>query len=1510
MKNTKKIISMLSVIAFLALSAAVAGSAENQWTGILPERSKGAPIVKLPSGIESTAVVALPERERDSLSAITKESQPAGIYEIRITARPSHVAGAIAFHSGLRVHVANALAAHFPGYFFARAHEPEPRVFSAVLPGGAPIAVMLEAYSDSDIVDAVRTASLMKRGGPRMTDGLDDTHDADLKLADELEFRPTSENAVYYLVDRIEFRPVSRSGGVAAVATDKVRYEPGSVLRGNAEIEDVGGKGGTGNLNIYLEHGVKERDPVKTLPVTLTGERQIFEFEIPLPRDELGYALVAEFVSADGSDRHEAVEYFTIAENPYRVAIFNVNAGGDDVQGGGDEDAMTRWVESLRRSYVNVVEWFAWAEEDMVELSSDTDHWFSGQTCYAKSRDVLQRRIRLLHENGIAAVTYGKFHMSGYLGWKTAWDYPLDHGAQWHYHIGMYSRTDVPVLDRFRNKEFQLENGPMVAGANPFRASWQSFLPISPDPEPWPVRLAAEEMIRSIEMFGWDGVRWDGHPRAFGWGTSGQGRDGKYSQDVHRRTQALVRYFKDIVALRYPDFRHGYNYLLPNPAKPNYDWAVEDYELDELCRDGGLLMNESIGNAIPGPFSLIARHLQVEGDLCRERGGHYQGVQFGNGMRDALVEFALWAAAGAHPYGASETSGPYLTRYSRYVFDERLRRLATPEKVLAPAAETRLWWRPFVYETPEADGRRQLVVNFLNLPLQESRNSRENPKVSFVMEPGTDPVTFALTLPRGFRATAAHIIDPWSLEVSPMPLADNCFEVPAIAVWRVGVIDIESAPDAPSLASLYGPPATFGVTRPDVEKRIPDIRLDPLADLEAAERVLAAAPSWLSRRPGPEEKAVDALSWTERNARILEIRSKNPPEIFINTWWKGARLPDDLKLKETKFDFGDLAPRRNGRLDVFHGRGAMDERLRFSEAWAGFDRFFVHDAPLVGAVTASPGMGLVNNISRSRFPDFDLLLFAGIPHCAIGVENSYAMVEYVKAGGAAFFTGGEYAFGKGGCMHTVLDRELLPVWSCERVDTRYSEIPLPFEPAADFSELGVDLDFADKPSFWVWNQVALKDDAGVKVFLKSGSRPVLVGWQLGKGRVACLLVDHRGKSKNGITAFFDWSDWPKLMQAVANWLAPEAMTKAPVAPSSVSREEIRNLIEQLEGDALVAAIEGIESEDRFDGLMENEPMIASEPDMNWEDQRKRIAVIERLLQGTGPDVSAALVEQIKTVSDLPMKTRFAMLDFVRREPPANLASVARKCLLGRDPAIRNTGLQLLAILGDEAFAGELLDPDPQEVIGILGAFDRDRFLAVGVAMYPKPDLLAEGKRRVDAWNEQELKSKMAYTGGREFSLAAPEAPCLDAETLLQRIAWLGYLARHNPPAWGAQFVREWTLTAQYEELCDRSAAGLWQQGMSARSSAHAAAKSADWRSVRELFARMRDLTRPDMDAMIVNHPEGVAEGLARVRFLSEVRLAINLLGDHGEAGRKVASLMDAPSLQKDLGAFIAACQRE
>ncbi|MFW5982726.1 MAG: glutamine amidotransferase [Candidatus Brocadiia bacterium] len=1447
---------------------------------------------------EHSVAVAHPEDKTEPLIVNCGE-RPAGVYELQIAVRPSHVRNMIAFASGWKVNAGDKTWARYPGQTFARTHETERRECTVVHRNEGPLVVTIQPYADADMVEKSRTQTEMKEGGgpavdDAVGDGGDDGGDGELGLDLTLD-RTTS---VYYIVDAVSIRPTSRSGRVKRVRQDKIRYEPGETLQGSAAVEDVGGEGGTGTLNIYLEHDVKDRRKVETMPVDLNNAPATIDFQVQLPEEELGYAVVAEFVSDDGQDRDEAAEYFTIAEDFNRVYIGG-SVGGGHGSTKASEGRMRDGLESAMRGYVNVNEFFAWAEEDMVEMSPDTDYWFSGQTCYHIKKAGLKKMIELSHEYGIAQVSYAKFIMSGYLGWKTAYDYPSDHRGQYRYPVGMWEATNVRTLDKFRNKEFVIyENQTGGYAQNPFQVWWSNFLPIKPDATPRMVRISAEEVLRSAQMFGWDGIRWDGHPRAGGQ----RGGVGEYNARKARKTETLVRYFKDIVKDESPDFGFGYNYLMIQ-EDPNYKWARGDYEFNELCRGGGLIMNESIGNATEGrSYEFLANNLQVESDLVRERDAYFLGIGFAEGERDRLVESALWAAAGARPYNDACTTAVkrYMTRYAQYCLDENLGRIAEPEQVLKPDSETRLWWEPFVYETPETDGKRQLVINLLNVPLKAHRDEDD-----YRMKAGTDPVNFDLTLPDGIQARRVHLINPQTLEVDTTPVESDQFRVPAIGLWRVAVVDLEVTEDAPSLFEMYGPPETLEVPRQKETDQVPGpVVLDTEKEVrEVNKNMSALAPD--GKKEERDKPTEDSASAADRRSRLRETRSNNPAEKYLNGWWKGGTLPDDLKLKDNPPKFDDLTPTRNGRYDIFHGRGAMDYRLRLPECYARLERFQVHDAPLAGRFREGGGQRLVDNVRPDRMNQYDLMFYTSIPHCAMGVENSYGLVDYVKSGGAVMFTGGEYAFGKGGYMHTVLERELLPVLCVEPVDTRYTREGRTMEAGPDFSELEVDLDFDAEPTFWVWNDVLLKDDPRVKVFLQSGNVPILVGWELGEGRVVVLLTDHRGHSHRGRTAFFDWEGWPVLMEAVFRWLAPEAGTTARNG-TQLSASKTRELVQKLEGEAMEGMLSETEEEGGDSGpealLDDGDESSNGARELSDDQLKQRVATLKRLLRAPpSSKLSKAFVGQLTSVRNLPRSMRWKLLNALRSNPPDEVEEAVDGAMKSDVPEMRQVGYQLAALTGSKAFIEQLRGEAEASETDVLG---RRRALALGVVLFPDDRLVQIGQKRVSRWNERARKRKRQYTDGEDFSLAAPEGPMLSKEVLFRRAAWLAYLSRYDAQKYGAQFAREWLKLSQYQLYCGRTIGNIRSDKEMSQSAKRP--KVEHFREFRRYLRHLQGIMRPDLESLLTDAPEETVAGFKEAHFTTEFRAAMNVLGRY-RPEREMPLLEGLNSLDNgDLADFVRA----
>ena len=1445
------------------------------------------------SGIEGERLcaTAYPPKAAAPLVFRSEESYSPGLYRLRLTLRPSHVCDAIAWRGGFKTHFAGAepvTPAKWKGIHFARVHEPETKEIDFLLTKTVPLAAQLSAHVDKGAFEQAMAEQEQKSGdvpAPALKLGVETDEEG---LTDELALdvvRDPKSN-FYYVLDKAELTCVSRSAYVSNVHVSKIRYEPGETLKGHAVIRRIAQRA-KGKLRVFLEHDVKTRVLCKEFPIELTDESARTEFEIALPERELGHALVAHYVSEDGQDIHEAAEYFNIADNFYRVAIHALSPFHQYTFR--SEEQMRRDVLATRRNYVNCREIFFWAEEDMVEMSPADDHWFSGQTCYHMCKRGLQNYIRLAHEQGLSVATYGKFIMSGYLGWRRAYEYPFDHKRQYRFGLGMWEGSDVPSLDRFRNKEF-VGPAPKTGGLFENDHGRLPFMPIKPDPTPRNVRAAAEEMMRSVEMFGWDGVRWDGHPRGNGsWGNSCGGvRGNMYDYNGHRKTQLLVHYFKDLVSAKCPKFRHGYNYLHIQD-RPHYDWAHEDFELDELCRGGGLLMNESIRKSHGRTFDWLARNLQVEGDLVRERGGFLLAISADHvSPRDTLVESILYFAAGCRPMigaAGNRLINRYGTRYSRYTFDETLRRLIRPEALLHPVAETRLWWDPFVYETRPQDGRAQLVVNLINVPRKARLKGSKSFKNPMELAPGTDACEFEMTLPLTHRLTAAHLIDPFTLRVDGVERRGSRLPIPPVNLWRVLILDLAVQAGATSLAEKYGPPKTVAVQRKNL--KVERIEFRPLgiartageANREFASRFPAASDTWWKE---PDE--LPTLSWPERNQAVLKRRQ--PIEHYLKSYPYGVKLPADLKLKDSPPQFDDLAPERNGMMDIFYARGSFDHKLRLYRAFARLDRMQVREARFVCPFSGK-SHSLTNNLAPHELGTQDLLIYVEVPHSAIGVRQCYAMVQYVKAGGAVLFSGGEYAFGKGRYAHTILDRELLPVVSVEPRDNRYSEEPLFIQPGKDFGELKVRVDFSEPPAFWCWNQVALRPGADVNVFLRAGNRPILVGWHLGKGRVACLLAMHRGKSEGGVTAFFDWADWPLLTEALLRWLAPDAF-ESQEKVVSVDTKELAALREQFDQAAMgdeLGVDDETDAEDGPDALLGDgvaggtRAGDASAKDLDAKKLKDRVSLIRRMLKGQGTEISAFLAEQLVAVGNIPNGLRSGIIDFVARFPPPNLSEMAEAGARTSHPDIRGCGYQLLAIAGVPAFVKEVKsEPSAFET----SVVNRGRYLALAVALYGKNDLIALGRKRIAAWNAKEQEIQERYTRGKGFSMATPEHPCLDTESLFARVGWLAYLARWEPQTYAPQLAREWARLAQWGDYCDRAVKNIWeslaQSGPKKGGVRIAKQRTEELRLYQVFLRRMSEVTRARVQSLFRAHPEEVAKTFVPARFLLEAKHCINLLG--------------------------------
>jgi hypothetical protein len=200
---------------------------------------------------------------------------------------------------------------------------------------------------------------------------------------------------------------------------------------------------------------------------------------------------------------------------------------------------------------------------------------------------------------------------------------------------------------------------------------------------------------------------------------------------------------------------------------------------------------------------------------------------------------------------------------------------------------------------------------------------------------------------------------------------------------------------------------------------------------------------------------------------------------------------------------------------------------------------------------------------------------------------------------------------------------------------------------------------------------------------------------------------------------------------------------------------------------------------------------------------------------------------------------------------------------------------------------------------------RRRDLALAVALYPDPDLVGEGRRRVEEWNEQDARARENFARMVAPDMAMLEtSPCLGAERIFARVAWLAYLSRHEPETYARPFLREWMMSRQYREYCGRTIS--YEIGQNKLEGARADLVRESWRDLSRRFGALQELSRPDVHVLLERTPENAAQVLKTARFTREIQTVRNLMGsvDPGESVRVLRGLRGAE--RASLAAFAAA----
>ncbi len=914
------------------------------------------------------------------------------------------------------------------------------------------------------------------------------------ELEEGKDLRSLWPQELFVACDRIEVRRLADLAAVVtAVRVDKVHYLPGEEVKAEVDVRQMAEL-----INSAISREwrltaleVLERSTCRTVlekDVRLSEEPTTVSFTYRLDDAEFGRELLVllsragkppEITAAALADPMRGFpgsrsEVFGVSRNVYRVGI--TGASGGHHKAGMAAADFAKVMQANKRAYANHFEVFAWAPCDYSEMTPDTEFFLSGQTQYHGSVSAFKALLAEAHKVGVKGITYGKACAGGIAGWETFRRHPEFFGiAAW---CGVSSdRIGVFNCERMLRNEHSLA-GPEAGGWQDWQSAWVNA---SCDAA---VDCGADEIAASAKMFGWDGVRWDGH------------FVGNMARCKKRLNAAA------------PGFVHGYNIAFANPGSKLFlpDKNVADFH--ECARGHGLMMDESVRdwshtNFSPGHTRPFYEAICREADYLKRIGGLPLFITFDMASELDRAYNVLCGLAAGQRYTYLTTPGvwPYgdmarwLTRFSAFVWDDT-KRLKDPEKWLTVGdGKTDLWWSQSCWLRDIAPGRKQLLVNIVNPPRYPAFCNRVQPPSAKLRD-----VRVALSLPQGVKATFAAHLSP-DLVAGQEPLeaqaaGDKCsVVVPRIATWSIVLFDLECAAEP------------FPLTTP-VED----------AAVMAAQK--EAKPPAATPKPG--------RNWDDyANGHNYDADEERAPEVA-----KRLARPKDVRLL------------RNGELDVHHCRGLFSWLNDVPSALgaAGGGNLSVSYLERRGWQVTPRALDEFPDAYPQLFGN-DVLVLDNIHAEELGLLRRTMIKDFVEAGGGLLVFGGHFNL-SAGRDHTTWLEALMPLTIRRYGDFVKDPKGLPIAPAgrAFFPDR---IDWGRAPSAFCIDISPLKP--GAKVLATAGGHPAIVAGGFGNGRVVVVMVNSHGDPPPGTMPYWTWPHWPRVVGACIAWLAEGHRERTPDA---------------------------------------------------------------------------------------------------------------------------------------------------------------------------------------------------------------------------------------------------------------------------------------------------------------------------------------------------------------------------
>ncbi len=738
--------------------------------------------------------------------------------------------------------------------------------------------------------EAARTAPKAAEPGNMML-GLDDLEDDDLlgNLEKAMEDVTIELAEIRRMPVRLLVRyPVVETLSPLAVTElrpNKILYDPGEEGTLSVTVRSFVKGDRSGTLAVAFRTGLGETKELTRRKITAGPGGETVG--IPFTAHRRWGCEVIATLERDG--RTETFrEYFGAAGNFWEMGIGH--AYPIFTQGKRGRSMIASMPRRLRGQYSNWIDLFFWAPCDWSRLTPPGELWWSGQTSYPHEEENLHAFVDALQKEGIRVAAYVSRNPAGPLGWETARQHPEWFGG------GRFSGRGgdkVEILDRYNDPKWRatLTEEERDVGWFGVKVDLTQMEPLD---------YGIDQIIASINHYGWDAVRFDGH----------------YTTGFDPVSTRNMRRLKERVLAAHPGFRLGFNWGRAPAWRGGFT-----HELREAMAGGGMYMQEGIRhwNYTRERYRSWSHYgeneLRIAKRVCELGGSYHCILSLQDDLTPAQRYYKLVHSliAGAHPaYGTHHAVsrcpnwGAFMTRWAELLWHPHLRRIESPETLVRVDAGG-VKWKPFAQECVVAPDRRRLVVHLLSPPTEDDIDG------GLIPPPVERPIPVTFTPPRG-----ETIEQVWLVRHDRLPFGrplrmeragpQVSVSVPRLQHWAMVVAETAgsfSAPPTPP--SFTEPPDLAAVTQ--VSGRA--VSADPNKEADAP----AIAPADGFERllnKGSANIGNPLVADPDSPLGTVQGRRKEQKKVRMGMWWIGAPVGGYevyLRVKWTD-DRADPTPQR------------------------------------------------------------------------------------------------------------------------------------------------------------------------------------------------------------------------------------------------------------------------------------------------------------------------------------------------------------------------------------------------------------------------------------------------------------------------------------------------------------------------------------------------------------------------------------------------------------------------